>query len=367
MRIDSLDVYYVEMPMAYAWRTAYGEDSESHSVLVKATSGDHIGWSEACPFFAPTYLNESAGGAFYHITEVFGPYVVGREYDTADELNDRLNVFKGNTFAKAGIEVAWWTLQTAISGTPLHQLLGGETREVNTGTAIGIEDSFDILLSKIQDAVDTGFPRVKLKAAPGWDVEMLRTVRSAFPDLTLHIDCNSAYTLDDIDIFKAIDDLGLVFIEQPLGWDDIIDHAQLAKQIQTPICLDESVVSPRIVEQAIRIGACEYINIKPWRSGGLANSVAIHDIARDAGIPVWLGGMIESGVGKGISVELATLPNFTYPNDLGNVKRVFNTNLADNPPEMKANLTYDPYTGPLPAPDPNRLAEMTKAHKTITP
>jgi len=366
VRIDRFDVYYVEMPMAYTWKTAYGEDSVSHSVLVKATSEDQSGWSEACPFFAPTYLNESAGGVYYHITEVFGPHVVGRDFDTAIDLNDRLNVFKGNSFAKAGIEVAWWTLRSSMENKPLHKLLGGKTREVDSGAAIGIEDSFDVLLGKVQEAVDAGFPRVKLKAAPGWDVDMLRAVRSAFPDIDLHIDCNAGYTLADLDTFKAIDDFNLVFIEQPLGWDDIVDHAELARHIQTPICLDESVTSPRVAEQAVRIGACEYINIKVWRSGGLANAVAIHDIAQDAGIPVWLGGMSESGLGKAIGIELATLPNFTYPNDLGSVAKMFNTNLTRDVPRIKSNLTYDPRLGTLPEPDPDRLAEMTRASMTIS-
>ena len=366
MLIEKLDVYFVEMPMAYTWRTAYGEDSVSHSVLVRATSGDYEGWSEACPFFAPHYLPESAGSVFYHVTKIFGPHVVGREYETAQNLNDRLSIYKGNSFAKGAIEVSWWTLQSAMTGTPLHRLLGGNTREVVTGTAFGIEDSIDTLLSKIQGAVDTGFPRVKLKAAHGWDLDMLKAVTSTFPDMTFHIDCNSGYTLDDLPFFKAIDGMGLAFIEQPLYYADIIDHAELARQVQTPICLDESIVSVKVAEQAIRIGACKYINIKPWRLGGLANCIAVHDMARDAGIPVWLGGMTESGVGKGVGVELATLDNFKYPADLGNVSKMFETDLSDNTPQMNSRLTYVPCTGPLPAPNPERLSKMSIAHETLT-
>ena len=365
MLIDKLDVYYVEMPMAYSWRTAYGEDSVSHSVLVKATSGEYEGWSEACPFFAPHYLPESAGSVFYHVTKVFGPHVVGRDYETAGALNERLSIYKGNSFAKGAIEVAWWTLRSAMTGTPLHRLIGGKTREVVTGASLGIEDSIDALLAKVQDAVDRGFPRIKLKATHGWDLEMLKAVRSAFPDVTTHIDCNSGYTLDDLPFFKSIDGMGLAFIEQPLHYADIIDHAELAKQLETPVCLDESVVSVKVAEQAIRIGACRYINIKPWRLGGLANCIAVHDMARDAGIPVWLGGMMESGVGKGICIELATLDNFKYPADLGNVSRAFERNLADRVPQMTPRLTYEPFTGPLPVPDPERLAEMTTTHETI--
>ncbi len=367
MRIDKLDVYYVEMPMIFPWRTAYGEDVTSHSVLVRATSGEHEGWSEAAPFFAPTYLPESAGTVFYHVTKVFGPHIVGREYETAEELNERLAVFKGNSFAKGAIEVAWWTLRSAITGTPLHLLLGGTTREVVAGTAFGVEDSIDILLGKIQQAVDRGFPRIKLKACKGWDLDMLRAVTSTFPKTTFHIDCNSSYTLDDLPFFKAIDGMGLALIEQPLHYADVLDHAELAKQIQTPICLDETIVGVKAAEQAIKIGACKYINIKPWRTGGLSNSLAVHDMARDAGIPVWLGGMIESGVGIAIGIELATLGNFTYPGDITPSSRFFERDLADQPVAMTPRLTFEPFTGRLPVPDPERLAELTTASATVTP
>ena len=365
MRIDQLDVYYVTMPLIYPWRTAYGEDSDIHSVLVKLTSGEHEAWSESTPFFAPTYLDESAGSVFYNVSEVFGPFVVGREYETAAQLDERLAVFKGNSFAKAAIEIGWWTLQSRIAGTPLHQLLGGTTREVVAGADFGIQDSFDMLLGNIQGAVDAGFPRIKLKVARGWDLDMLRVVRSTFPDMTFHIDCNSGYTLDDLPFFQAIDDMGLAFIEQPLHYNDILDHAELAKRLETPICLDETIVSPRSAEQAIRIGACSYINIKPGRTGGLSNALAVHDMARDAGIPVWIGGMLESAVGAAVCVELATLENFTYPGDLFPSSRFYTRDLADPPLEFSSGNVFQPCTGELPVPDPERLAAQTLRHQTV--
>ena len=367
MRIDRLDVYYVSMPLIYPWRTAYGVDYSIDSVLVKATSGDHHGWSEATPFFAPTYLPESAGTVFYHVTEVFGPHVVGREYDTAEDLNQRLDVFKGNSFAKAAIEICWWTLQQEITETPLHRLLGGETREVVAGADFGIQDSIDMLLGNIQQAVDAGFPRVKLKVARGWDVDMLRAVRATFPDTTFHIDCNSGYTLDDLPFFKAIDGLGLAFIEQPLHYADVLDHAELARQIETPICLDETIVSVKAAEQAVQVGACKYINIKPGRIGGLSNALAVHDLARDAGVPVWVGGMLESAAGSSLCVELATLPNFTYPGDLFPSSRFYVQDLADPPLELTPRNTFQPFTGSLPKPDPERLAGLTVRSGTVEP
>ena len=367
MRIDKLDVYYVSMPLIYPWRTAYGVDYDIHSVLVKATSGEHEGWSESTPFFAPTYLPESAGSVYYLVTEVFGPHIVGREYETAADLNRRLDVFKGNSFAKAALEICWWTLEVARTGTPLHRLLGGETREVVAGADFGIQDSLDMLLGNIQRAVDAGFPRIKLKVAPGWDLDVLRTVTSTFPKMTFHIDCNAGYTLDDLPFFKAIDGLGLAFIEQPLHYADVLDHAALARQIETPVCLDETITSVKAAEQAIQVGACRYINIKPGRTGGLSSSLAVHDLAQEAGIPVWVGGMLESAVGAAFCIELATLPNFTYPGDVFPSSRFYERDLATPQLELTPQLTFEPLTGGLPTPDPEQLAKLTVRHQSVVP
>ena len=365
MKIDRLDVYYAVMPLIYPWRTAYGEDADIHSVLVKLTSGEHAAWSESTPFFAPTYLTESAGSVFYHVSEVMGPWVVGREFDTAADLNQRLAIFKGNSFAKAAIEIGWWTLQSRITSTPLHRLLGGQTRDVAAGADFGIQDSYDMLLGNIEKAVDAGFPRIKLKVAPGWDLEMLQIVTSTFPDMTFHIDCNSGYSLDDLPFFRAIDGMGLAFIEQPLHYNDLLDHAELAKRIGTPICLDETIVDARAAEQAIRIGACRYINIKPGRIGGLANALAVHDMARDAGIPVWVGGMLESALGGSVCVELATLENFTYPGDLFPSSRFYTRDLSQPAMELADGCVFKPFTEGLPSPDPELLAERTLRHRTV--
>ena len=196
---------------------------------------------------------------------------------------------------------------------------------------------------------------------------MLRAVRSTFPDHLIHIDCNAGYTLDDLDTFEAIDDLGLAFIEQPLGWNDILDHAELARAIETPICLDESARDLEMVEQAIRIGACHYVNIKPGRAGGFTNSVAMHDVCRDAGIPVWIGGMLESSVGAALCVELATLPNFTYPGDLFPSSKFYRQDLAAPALELEPDLTFAPATEGLPEPDPERLERMSTRRATVTP
>ena len=316
MKIDRIDVYYVKLPLIYPWRTAYGEDPEVHSVLVRMVSEETEGWGETTPLRAPTYSPETAMSAYYVITEFLAPLLVGRNVDSAEDLLGRFSMFKGNTFAKAGPEVAWWMLKARLDRKPLHELLGGIARNVEAGADFGVQDSYDQLLAKIQDAVDRGFKRVKLKVRPGWDLDMLKIVRSTFPAQTFHIDCNSGYGLDDMGFFREVDKLELAMIEQPLNHSDLIEHAKLQSDLQTPICLDESVKSIRDFELALRLKSCRILNIKMGRVGGLSVAVKLHAMAQEAGIPCWVGGMLESGIGAGISVELSTLGNFTYPNDL---------------------------------------------------
>lgn len=316
MRIDRIEIYYVRLPLIYPWKTAYGEDADIHSVLFRMTSGDCEGWGETTPFFAPTYSPETASTVFVLNQEVFCPALVGRDFDTAEALLDALKVFKGNPFAKAGPESAWWDLKARREGKSLHRLLGGQRTTVDAGSDFGVQDTLDMLLQKIQGAIDQGFKRTKLKVRPGWDLEMLKRVRNTFPKHTFHIDCNSGYALSDLPFFKAVDKLGLAMIEQPLFHRDLLDHAELQRQLDTPVCLDESITSVRDFEQALRLKSCRYLNIKYGRVGGISVAKALHDRARDAGIPCWVGGMLESGIGAGLNVEIASLGNFTYPADL---------------------------------------------------
>ncbi|MBU88581.1 MAG: o-succinylbenzoate synthase [Dehalococcoidia bacterium] len=365
MQIDQIDIFYVSMPLKYPWRTSYGTDYFIHSILVKGYSGDHIAWAESTPLEKPTYSPEAANSVFLNIVEYFAPLMVGKTYETIEQFNDQLNVFKGNQFAKAALEILWWTLQSKITGIPLHIMLGGVTDNVEAGADFGIQDDYDMLLGNIQKAVDDGFSRVKLKVSKGWDVEMLETVRSAFPNIRIHIDCNSGYSLGDVDLFEKFDEFNLEFIEQPLGYDDLLDHSKLSAIIKTPVCLDESINSIRRMEQAIEMGACEYVNIKPGRVGGLYNSVKIHDMCFKSGIPVWVGGMLESAVGSAICVELATLPNFSYPGDLFPSDRFYERDLGYPKIELTKNMTVSPFTDGLPEPDINLLSEFTIKKATV--
>ena len=369
MKIDRIDVYYISLPLIYPWRTAYGEDDAVHSVLVCMASDENIGWGETTPLKAPAYSPETAMSAYYTITEFIAPALVGEAFDTPDELLKTVGWIKGNPFAKAGPEVAWWMLKADIEGVPLHKLLGGHFRNVDAGADFGVQDSIDMLLEKIQGAVDTGFKRVKLKVRPGWDLEMLQAVRSAFPRQTFHIDCNSGYTLDDIDFFKKVDTLKLAMIEQPLYHNDLLEHAELQKQIETPVCLDESIDSVRAFEWALRLKSCRMLNLKTGRVGGLSVAVKLHNMARDAGIPCWVGSMLESGIGGGILIELATLNNFTYPGDLFPSDFFYHQDVTTPELVLNDNCTFTPSTVPgIPyKPILERVNNAAQLSKTILP
>jgi O-succinylbenzoate synthase len=359
------------MPLASPWRTAYGEDSTVESVLVRMQSGQDVGWGESAPTAAPTYSPEWTGGVFAVVRDVLAPAVIGRDVTSGDELQELLARFKGNPFGKAALDTAWWVLEAVRRKEPLHRVLGGKRDSIRVGADFGVMDSIGQLIEAVGGAVEAGFPRTKLKFRPGWGVEMLRAVRSEFPQTTIHVDCNSAYTLEATDLFCRLDDFFLAMIEQPLSGDDLIDHARLAQLIRTPICLDESITSVARTEQALDLGSCRYVNIKPGRVGGLTPAVKIHDLCQKAGVPCWVGGMLESAVGARVCLALGTLDNFTYPADVFPSSRFYWEDLADPPlvldrgadgvPEARASLS--PGIGA--EPNPARLAALCRAHARI--
>ena len=361
MQIDRIELFHVAMPLISPWRTAYGEDSVVESVLCRMSSGSVDAWGESCPLAAPCYSPEHAGGVFGTAARWMAPQVIGRDIRTGKELQQRLSIFKGNPFAKAVLDCAWWNLHSKIENRSLHEVLGARRDIVPVGDDFGVLDTVDELLGKIAGAVERGFPRIKLKYRPGWNLPMLRRVRLAFPCAVFHIDCNSGYTIRDLDMFRQIDELELAMIEQPLNHDDLVDHATLQRAIRTPVCLDESIASIRHVEQALELRSCQYVNIKPGRVGGLTNAVQIHDLCRAAAIPCWVGGMLESAVGAAQCVSLAMLDNFTYPADIFPSARYYVEDLADQPivltdhdgvPAVKASPR-------MPEPNAERLRKMT--------
>jgi O-succinylbenzoate synthase len=367
MRIDRIELFHVAMPLISPWRTAYGEDATVHSVLCRMSSGSVDAWAESSPLAAPCYSPEWAGGVFAAARDWLAPAIIGREITSGADLQERLSIFKGNPFAKAVLDNAWWSLHARISGQPLHKVLGATRDSVAVGADFGVLDSVDELLVAVSAAVAQRFPRVKLKFRPGWDLPVVAAVRRQHPELTLHIDCNSGYRLSDLSLFQQLDDFGLAMYEQPLAHDDLVDHARLQAELRTPVCLDESINGVRAAKHAIELKSCRYVNIKPARVGGLTNAVRIHDRCRDAGIPCWVGGMLESAVGASLCIALAMLDNFTYPADIFPSSRFYHEDLAAPPIELSRSDDGVPSVSAsheLPEPVPARL-DLQTVQRTV--
>jgi O-succinylbenzoate synthase len=369
MRIDRIELFHVAMPLISPWRTAYGEDAACHSVLCRISSGSLDAWGESAPLAAPCYSPEWAGGIFAVVREWLAPALIGREIASGNELQQTLAVYKGNPFAKAVLDVAWWNLEARRQSAPLHRVLGATRDVVPVGADFGVMDSIDELLERIASAVAAKFPRIKLKFRPGWELEMLRAVRHAFPSETFHIDCNSGYRIEQLPLFREVDELRLAMIEQPLAHDDLVDHARLQQSLATPVCLDESVISPRHAAQAVALGSCRYINVKPGRVGGLTNALKIHDLCQAAQVPCWVGGMLESATGAGICTALAMLDNFVYPADIFPSDRFYHQDLAAQPLELTRLSDGTPAVrafDSIPEPDPRRLEGLTVQQACLT-
>jgi O-succinylbenzoate synthase len=369
MKIEQIDVYHVAMPMKAAWRTAFGEMDRIDSILVRLVADGFVGWGEAAPYAAPQYCPEFAAGAFAIIRDWLGPAILGQEILDGESLQAHLATFKGNQFAKAAIDIAWWDAFAQQRDMPLWKLIGGKSPRVAVGADIPVLENLDLLFHAIDDALEARFGRIKLKFRAGWGPEMIHRVRKTFPEAVIHIDCNSGFSLQDAAMFEELDSLNLAMIEQPLAHDDLIDHARLQKRLRTPICLDESIVSLDRARKAISIGAGRWINLKVGRLGGLTPAISVHDYCRERGVPCWVGGMLESGVGQGPSIALATLNNIAYPADIFPSNRFYVEDLST--PDV---LLADP--GLVEAPDrpghgfvpvQERLERSTVQHAAIEP
>jgi O-succinylbenzoate synthase len=310
------------MPLVHFFETSFGRTYERAIVLVEVSSGGVSGWGEITCGEHPFYNEEWTESAWLIVKDYCAPRVLGRDLSSAAAVNGLTAQIRGHKMARGGLEAAVWDLESRIVGKPLYQHIGGGARrEIPCGVSIGIQDTVPDLLSKIESELAAGYQRIKIKIRPGWDVDVVREVRKHFPGIKLMADANSAYTLDDTDHLRKLDEFYLMMVEQPLSHDDIIDHAELQRKMDTPICLDECLRSAHHAEQAIRLGACKIINIKLGRVGGFTEAKKLHDVAQDAGVPVWCGGMLESGVGRAHNIALSTLPNFVLPGDVSASKR----------------------------------------------
>jgi o-succinylbenzoate synthase len=368
VKINRIELYRVAMPLVYPFRTAFGNDETIESVLVRLCAGDVYGWGESASWRNPAYSPECAATQFLISKQFIAPLLLNQEVESGQQLQQLLSAIKGNPFAKAAFDLAWWDLYARSLDHPLWKVLGGTSPTIDVGADFGVMESVDRLLDAIDAANQQGYKRVKLKFRPGWELPMIEAVRKRFPSTVFHVDCNSAYTLDDLEMLKQLDRYDLAMIEQPLMHDDLIDHAALQAQIRTPICLDESITSPAKARKAIQIEACRWINIKPGRVGGITNAVAIHNLCQDAGIPCWVGGMLESAVGAAHCLALATLPNIRYPSDIFPSDRFYRQDLSEPAMQHSAPGQFLASTKPGAGtePNPGALQRMTVEYAAFT-
>jgi len=323
VRIDSVKIRLVRLPLNEAFETSFGRIDSRLIFLVSVEGEGLTGWGEVVAAEEPRYSYETAGTAHHVIREFLAPAMLSGPISDLSELAARFAPFRGHNMAKAGLELAYMDLLARAKGQSLSQLLGGTRQRIPVGVSLGIQPTPDRLLERVERYLALGYQRIKLKIKPGWDVDIVSEVRRRHPDILLSVDANSAYTIEDQDHLKTLDGFGLLMIEQPLDHDDLIDHAKLQSVLRTPICLDESITALRRAQQALDIKSCRIINIKIGRVGGYSQALAIHDLCHSRGIPVWCGGMLESGIGRAHNIALASLPGFTLPGDISASSRFF--------------------------------------------
>jgi O-succinylbenzoate synthase len=320
MNVEQVTLREIRMPLVAPFETSFGLTTTRRMLLVEVHGEGSRGWGEVTAGEGPFYNEEDTDTAWHVLKNFAIPLILGKPLESAAAAANRFAPIRGHRMATGGLEAALWDLEARLAGRSLSAHIGGTQREIPCGVSIGIQKSVDELLKKIRTEVEAGYQRIKIKIKPGWDVAIVERVREEFPALRLMADANSAYTLADLAHLKQLDRFYLMMIEQPLAHDDLLDHAKLQQSL-TPICLDESIRSLRHAEQAIEVGACRIINIKLGRVGGFTRARAIHDCCRAANVPVWCGGMLESGIGRAHNIALASLPNFVLPGDVSASKR----------------------------------------------
>ena len=331
MRIERIELRKIRLPYVTPFETSGWRELGRVPVIVRMEADGVVAWRESPVATDPFYSEECTETVWLIQKEYLAPMLMEADLERPEDVTPALAKVRGNNFAKSGLEFAAWDLFSQRAGRSLADMLGGVRDRVPVGVSVGIKKDIDTLLQTVNDHLDAGYQRIKLKIRPGWDIEPTRAVREAWPDLKLQVDANSIYHLEDADHLAKLDQFDLLLIEQPLAHDDIFDHAKLKRRINTPLCLDESIVSPAHARWAIEMEACDIINIKPGRVGGLADSRRIHDLAQAAGMPVWHGGMLETGIGRAFNVALASLPNFVLPGDISANARYYARDIVLNP------------------------------------
>jgi O-succinylbenzoate synthase len=329
MKIEAITLHHLSMPLIAPFETSFGRETDRQCVLITLQADGLTGDGECVATRDPGYSYETAGTAWHILKDFITPLILGKDVRDAQDFQTRVEGIRGHHLAKAGVEMALWDLLGKRDGKSLKELFGGTRDRVEVGVSIGIQESASALVRTVESYLQQGYRRVKIKIKPGREIEETSAVRRAYPDLRLQVDANSAYTLETAGALKPLDDLDLLLIEQPLYEDDIWDHRKLQAEFKTPICLDESIVSPRHARYALEMEACKIINIKPARVAGLSQGIMIHDYCRARNVPVWCGGMLETGVGRASNLAIASLPGFVLPGDISASDRYYQRDITN--------------------------------------
>jgi O-succinylbenzoate synthase len=339
MKIESVTLREIQMPLVHFFETSFGRTTERRILLVEVRTDGPTGWGECVVGEHPFYNEESPETCWHILEHYLAPALAGQELESGRDCPARFAKVRGNRMAKAALENAVWDAEAQTRGVPLWKLIGGERKSIDCGVSIGIQDSVEQLLGKIETELAAGYQRIKLKVKHGWDIDVLKQVRARWPDITLSVDANSAYTTDDFGHLKRFDAFGLLMMEQPLWSDDYFFHSKLQKELKTAICLDEAIRSARDTQAALELGSCRIVNIKVGRVGGLTEAIAVHDACAAAGVPVWCGGMLEAGIGRSHNIALSTLKNFSLPGDVSASRRYWKEDIIEPEVEVSAQGT----------------------------
>ncbi|MGZ9222167.1 MAG: o-succinylbenzoate synthase [Anaerolineales bacterium] len=346
MKIESITLHHISMPLVAPFETSFGRETDRQCVLITLRSEGLAGYGECVATRDPGYSYETAGTAWHILQDFVAPLILGQDVIDVEDFHKRVEGIRGHHLAKAGVEMALWDLLGKRDGKSLKEMFEGTRDKVEVGVSIGIQESAAALVRTVESYLEKGYRRIKIKIKPGREVEETSAVRRAYPDLRLQVDANSAYTLETADALKPLDELDLLLIEQPLFEDDIWDHRKLQAQFKTPICLDESVISPRHARYALEMDACRIINIKPARVAGLSQGIMIHNYCRERNVPVWCGGMLETGVGRASNLAIASLPGFILPGDISASDRYYQRDITNERFVLNADSTIDVPNGP---------------------
>jgi len=335
MRIDRIELRHTKMELVSPFTTSMGTEYDEEHIMVRVDADGITGWGESVAEGTPFYSYETVPTAWHILQDFLIPSILGKDITSIDEAISLYSKVRGHMMAKAGLEAALWDAFAKAKKLSLSKMLGGTRNKIDVGVSIGIQSSPEALIKKVEGYLAEGYKRIKIKISPGNDIQYVKALRKYFPDILLQVDANSAYQLEHIKLFKEMDDYNLLLIEQPLGYEDIYDHSKLQRELKTPICLDESIHSLDDTRAAIELDSCRVINIKPGRVSGFTESKLIHDYCASKNIPVWCGGMLESGIGRAGNVALASLPNFTLPGDISASKRYYKEDIVE--PEFIVN------------------------------